>query len=393
MLPTKVRADYDELAEIAETFQHQAETTRQTYRQLNRDKADLEGGAWIGQGAQKLYNEMDSAVLPTMDRLINSLERASQITGTISRIMKQAETDAAAVLGAVPTGGPGDDGQAGGSGGSHSAPGTSGGSHAGGASTGSAGGAGAPGGSQPVPQIVPGFPANFSTAWNQFQQLDQPVQAGEAAQFGGSPNLSQSVLSRLQSLPNTRVSIAARFASVRDPSEAGGTTVKATLPDGRVFYNTGFGGNADLVTALNALSLKERAEVQFNIQIEAKVPKYLHQRTPLMATDAYFLETLTHEFAIHGEKYADTIRNYQAGQPWAESTEYADHQELLYGANLRFMLWTRRLHDDRNTSAAAGTLWSDYRASLAEDAKTLNTVAPTVPGARPLGWLQTIGIH
>ncbi len=98
MPAARVRADYGSLAQIAKEFGNAASNMRQTLNQLKRQKDVLQGKDWVGKGADKFYDEMDSAVLPMMNRLINGLETAQQQTNQISKIMKQAEVDAAKLL-------------------------------------------------------------------------------------------------------------------------------------------------------------------------------------------------------------------------------------------------------------------------------------------------------
>jgi WXG100 family type VII secretion target len=76
-------------------FGQHAEACRRAQETIRRAKEALEGGDWIGQGATAFYREMDSEVLVSMTRLVTALDRSSADTLTISRIMKQAEEDAA----------------------------------------------------------------------------------------------------------------------------------------------------------------------------------------------------------------------------------------------------------------------------------------------------------
>lgn len=57
----KVRADYDELAQIAQVFRQHADNSRQTLQGLTRSKGVLERGGWNSRGAQKLYEEMNGS--------------------------------------------------------------------------------------------------------------------------------------------------------------------------------------------------------------------------------------------------------------------------------------------------------------------------------------------
>jgi WXG100 family type VII secretion target len=100
----KVRADYEQLAAIAGTFGRQAEVIRSMFQSLSRQKQTLEGGDWVGKSADKFYAEMNSAVLPTVKRLIDALNRAQQVTRQISKVMKDAENASAALFRAAGTG-------------------------------------------------------------------------------------------------------------------------------------------------------------------------------------------------------------------------------------------------------------------------------------------------
>jgi hypothetical protein len=79
----------------------------------------MQAGDWIGEGATKFYGEMNSSVLPTLNRLVNALEAANRTTAQIQQLMKTAEEEAARVLRADATGAgttPGGGGAAGGNG-------------------------------------------------------------------------------------------------------------------------------------------------------------------------------------------------------------------------------------------------------------------------------------
>jgi WXG100 family type VII secretion target len=97
MPAAKVRADYEQLAEIARRFGGQADSTQVMLQSLKRQMQVLEGGDWVGRSADKFYAEMNSSLLPTVQRLTDALSRARQVTQQISKIMKDAE-DAAAAL-------------------------------------------------------------------------------------------------------------------------------------------------------------------------------------------------------------------------------------------------------------------------------------------------------
>ena len=94
----KIRADYSQLAAVAATFGRQADLARQTLQNVRKQQAVLEGGDWIGAGAKQFYSEMNSQVLPTLNRLFLALEAANRTTAQINQIMKAAEDEAARLL-------------------------------------------------------------------------------------------------------------------------------------------------------------------------------------------------------------------------------------------------------------------------------------------------------
>lgn len=158
-IAVRIRADHDQLKQISQNFERQANNTRQTLQNLKQNMETLQNGDWIGKGATAFYQEMGSSVLPAIQRLASSLEQAGRVTQQISQVMQQAESEAANLFqGDGSAGGAlggmaaainsalGDSGGAGGSGGaSGGAGGTSSGGSGGasGASGGSAGSGGA----------------------------------------------------------------------------------------------------------------------------------------------------------------------------------------------------------------------------------------------------------
>ena len=94
----KTRANYDQLAQIAQRFGREAEATQRMLNDVRSAMNVLEGGDWVGQGARAFYAEMNSAVLPSLMRLTRALADAQRVTIQISREIKAAEDAAAAVL-------------------------------------------------------------------------------------------------------------------------------------------------------------------------------------------------------------------------------------------------------------------------------------------------------
>ncbi|MBM4423802.1 MAG: WXG100 family type VII secretion target [Chloroflexi bacterium] len=93
MSAPKVRADHDSLGQIAQIFSQQADASRRTLQNIKRNVDTLQGGDWIGQGANAFYREMHSDVIPALQRLVRAMEESGRVTQQISRLMQTAEDD------------------------------------------------------------------------------------------------------------------------------------------------------------------------------------------------------------------------------------------------------------------------------------------------------------
>src|SRR5438105_2961539 len=98
MAAAKIRANYDQLKQVASAFAKNSEACKRSLQNIRHNKETLSGGDWIGQGATAFYREMDDSVLPTLQRLVNALDTAQRSISQISAIMQGAEQQAANVL-------------------------------------------------------------------------------------------------------------------------------------------------------------------------------------------------------------------------------------------------------------------------------------------------------
>lgn len=105
MPATKIRADYDQLKTTESQFGGLAQDTRQMIQALKQQIETLQGGDWVGPGATAFFQEMNGNVMPSLQRLASAFDSAQRAITQISRIVSEAESDAAKVLGKTP--GPG----------------------------------------------------------------------------------------------------------------------------------------------------------------------------------------------------------------------------------------------------------------------------------------------
>jgi WXG100 family type VII secretion target len=92
------RADYEQLKQIAARFERESQSSQNMQQSLRSLVEQLRGGDWIGQGATAFYAEMESAVLPSLGRLVKALHSAASATQKISAEVKRAEEEAAKLL-------------------------------------------------------------------------------------------------------------------------------------------------------------------------------------------------------------------------------------------------------------------------------------------------------
>ena len=98
MANNRTRASYDELKRAAQQWAREAENAQRMVMTLTQNMDALQAGDWVGQGARAFYAEMNSQVLPSLNRLVAALGKAGTTTLQISQLVKDAEDAAAAVL-------------------------------------------------------------------------------------------------------------------------------------------------------------------------------------------------------------------------------------------------------------------------------------------------------
>jgi WXG100 family type VII secretion target len=96
MATSKVQANYDELATIQSRFTEMADRVAQLTQKVRSDYDRLESGGWIGRGSEAFFAEMQDLIFPSLGRLQNAFEVASQRTAEIANKFHEAEDQASA---------------------------------------------------------------------------------------------------------------------------------------------------------------------------------------------------------------------------------------------------------------------------------------------------------
>jgi WXG100 family type VII secretion target len=95
-----IQARYEDLDEVARRFVQQSQLTADLRSRVDRAAQALEHGGWEGCGSTAFFAELNTVILPALQRLSQVLEEAQAVTLAASEIMRHAEADAAALFGA-----------------------------------------------------------------------------------------------------------------------------------------------------------------------------------------------------------------------------------------------------------------------------------------------------
>ena len=98
MPATQIKAEYEQLGQIAQLFDQHALAMLQVIKNTKQGLDTLEGGDWEGAGARLFYNEMNEQILPSFKRLSHALSQAGRATLQIQAKMLDAEQASAALL-------------------------------------------------------------------------------------------------------------------------------------------------------------------------------------------------------------------------------------------------------------------------------------------------------
>lgn len=97
----KTEVDYDQLQTFMQKFYSESEEYDALTKRTNSMVEDLHGGGWVGRGSDSFYAEMEDVVIPAMQRLVQALREAGQITQKIAEIFNQAEEESQGQFNAI----------------------------------------------------------------------------------------------------------------------------------------------------------------------------------------------------------------------------------------------------------------------------------------------------
>lgn len=82
----------EQLTALAKQFQSEADELNNLLSQTRNKVNGLHGAGWIGRGADQFNNEMESLLLPAVQRLVAALNAASNQINAILKIYDDAQS-------------------------------------------------------------------------------------------------------------------------------------------------------------------------------------------------------------------------------------------------------------------------------------------------------------
>jgi WXG100 family type VII secretion target len=90
----KTEINYEQMQAIVKKFLGEQEEIERLLKDTKGRVDTLHNGGWIGRGSDQFYQEMESLLLPAVQRLANALAMAGQHANEIMDIYRQAEEEA-----------------------------------------------------------------------------------------------------------------------------------------------------------------------------------------------------------------------------------------------------------------------------------------------------------
>lgn len=93
----RIEAVYHELEGVSQRFVQQSDQIEQMRRKV-MSALDQLRPTWQGRGSEALFQEMQTEVLPAVERLKLALEEAGRVTSQVSEMLQNAEDEASLVF-------------------------------------------------------------------------------------------------------------------------------------------------------------------------------------------------------------------------------------------------------------------------------------------------------
>jgi WXG100 family type VII secretion target len=88
-----ILVNYEQLEDVTQRFQQQAEQCQTLLQRLRQRVDELENNGWQGDAAQAFFRDVTEGVFPALQRLGTGLEEGAQVAQQIGQIYRHAEED------------------------------------------------------------------------------------------------------------------------------------------------------------------------------------------------------------------------------------------------------------------------------------------------------------
>ncbi len=95
------QVNYDEMQAIINQLQTEEDDVRALFNQTKSKVEALHGSQWIGEAADKFFNEMENTVLPKTAKMLYALNVAGQVAKQIVHIIHQADEETKGFFGNI----------------------------------------------------------------------------------------------------------------------------------------------------------------------------------------------------------------------------------------------------------------------------------------------------
>lgn len=89
-----VTAEYEGLEDVASRFERLLQEVEELSQSVTGTMEPLRQDGWIGRGSDAFFDEMESTVLPAVQRLADAFDQGSRVTRAVAAIFRQAEEEA-----------------------------------------------------------------------------------------------------------------------------------------------------------------------------------------------------------------------------------------------------------------------------------------------------------
>jgi len=95
------QVNYDEMQAIIKQLESEEEEIKALFNQTKSKVESLHGSQWMGEAADKFFQEMEGVVLPKTTKMIYALNVAGQVAKQIINIIHQADEETKGFFGNI----------------------------------------------------------------------------------------------------------------------------------------------------------------------------------------------------------------------------------------------------------------------------------------------------